>query len=82
MTNASRGIATQDKTEECFIGSGQHSTNHPPPGKFMNLPGGGWLVECCPEPMKHSSVLSWVAIPLLALVMLAWREATRPDLVE
>lgn len=48
----------------------------------MNLPGGGWLVECCPEPMKHSSVLSWVAIPLLALVMLAWREATRPDLVE
>ncbi|PVZ43066.1 hypothetical protein N430_00753 [Pseudomonas sp. CC120222-01a] len=32
--------------------------------------------------MKHSSVLSWVAIPLLALVVLAWREVTRPGLVE
>ncbi|WP_156340881.1 hypothetical protein [Pseudomonas sp. NBRC 111124] len=26
--------------------------------------------------------MSWVAIPLLTLVMLGWREATRPDVVE
>lgn len=32
--------------------------------------------------MKPASVLPWVVIPLLASVMLAWREATRPGVVE